>query len=237
MENIKAHSSWNEFLTDDRKKQIKNIFESIGEDYTPEKDKILKFLENDLDLVKGVIIGLDPYPQKGAATGRCFEVGGLKSWLDSFRQASLRNIVRLIYKNYMEIEEYENVPTFNEIREKMKTGDFHILPPDQLFKSWEKQGVLLLNVYLTTKIGKPKAHKKLWEDFSTELFKYISRKNKNIYWMLWGKDAQSLSEYITGGKIVTANHPSRLNSKSPEDFLHSDTFKILMDKVDFTGMK
>jgi uracil-DNA glycosylase len=235
MIHIKAHDSWKKFLTKDREEQLHNIIENIGDDYTPEKEKILKFMENDLGKVSGVIIGLDPYPQKGAATGRCFEVGGLESWFTPFKQASLRNIVRLIYKEYNEIQEYSDILKFSEIREEIKSGSFPILPPNQLFKSWEEQGILLLNVYLTTKIGQPKAHKKLWEDFSKDLFTYISEENPDIYWLLWGKDAQSLSRYILKGNIVTANHPSRVNSKNPEDFLYSESFKVLKGKVNLLG--
>jgi len=73
-------------------------------------------------------ISHDPYPEKGIATGRAFEVGGLKSWEQPFRQVSLKNIIRLIHKSYNNITRYEDIPSFTEIKKEIKAGRFPILP-------------------------------------------------------------------------------------------------------------
>src|SRR5690554_7646024 len=89
-----VHSSWKVFLTD----EIRQILSAIAvvlsheKEFTPPLKFILRFLELDLSSMKVVILGQDPYPQKGVATGRAFEVEPLQSWHDSFRNSSLRNI-------------------------------------------------------------------------------------------------------------------------------------------------
>ena len=85
-------------------------------------------------------------------TGRSFEVGNLSSWSDKFRQVSLKNIVRLLHKNYNYIEDYSKIKKFSDIQKEIEVGDFKILPPNKLFDSWEEQGVLCLNVYPTCEI-------------------------------------------------------------------------------------
>jgi uracil-DNA glycosylase len=93
-------SSWHAFLNDGGFKMINKIAAETGKNINPDAENVLRFLKVNLDNVKVVILGQDPYPQKGIATGRAFEVGGLASWRQNFRQISLKNIVRLLQKNY-----------------------------------------------------------------------------------------------------------------------------------------
>ena len=94
------HPSWSGLLTEEIVDKLKDIESKIGDNINPEPENVLRFLNNDLSNIKVVILGQDPYPEKGRATGRSFEVGDLHSWNDKFRQVSLKNIIRLIHKNY-----------------------------------------------------------------------------------------------------------------------------------------
>jgi len=187
---IDYHSSWNKFLTEEIILELKSIEEKIGKNINPEYENVLRFIRCNLDDIKVVILGQDPYPEKGRATGRAFEVGDLHSWDAKFRQVSLKNIVRLIYKNYNDINDYSEIKKFSEIQEEIRKGTFKILPPDEIFKSWEKQGVLLLNTYFTVQHGITGSHIAIWEPFSIELLKYISEGNKNINWFFVGENKQ-----------------------------------------------
>jgi len=62
-------------------------------------------------------------------------------------------------------------------------------------KSWEQQGVFLLNTSLTVETGKPLSHSPYWKPFIINVIKYISFHQPCI-WFLWGKAAQSFQIYI-----------------------------------------
>ncbi|MFI3209718.1 MAG: uracil-DNA glycosylase [Peptostreptococcaceae bacterium] len=233
-----VHSSWNDFLTDEILNEIKEIESKIGDDFNPyPKEKALRFLSINLYEVKVLIQGMDPYPAENSkvATGRSFEVGNLYSWNDKFRQVSLKNIVRLLYKNYNNIEEYSNIKKFSEIQKEILSGEFKILPPNEIFESWEKQGVLCINIYPTCKKGETGSHKVLWKDFSVKLIEYISNTNPYIRWFLWGSESISSKDYIKKGIIVESRHPMMCSEKYPEDFLKSNCFKDTMNNINWLG--
>lgn len=228
------HESWNGFLDEKINKEILEISEKIGHNINPEPQDVLRFMDNDLADVKVVILGQDPYPQKGRATGRCFEVGDLTSWNDKFRQVSLKNIVRLLHKDSRKADNYEDIRKFSEIQKEISNEEFKILPPTEIFKSWEKQGVLLLNTYFTVESGVPGSHIKIWENFSNELLQYISTENKDITWFLWGKQAQRRKPYIKYGNFCESRHPMMCSSKYDDDFLKSRCFRDTWDTIKWT---
>src|SRR6056297_1193057 len=130
------HSSWKNFLNKN-KKLILEIEDKIGDNINPEPGNVLRFLNQDLSKIKIIILGQDPYPEKGRATGRAFEVGDLNSWNEKFRQVSLKNIVRSIHKTYNGYTEYQDIKKFSQIQKEIKKRRFKILSPNKLFKCWE----------------------------------------------------------------------------------------------------
>lgn len=231
----KYHDSWQEFLDAATIDELKDIDSKIGSNINPEPENVLRFLSNDLFSVKVVILGQDPYPEKGRATGRAFEVGDLHSWNDKFRQVSLKNMIRLIHKNYNNIEDYKEIRKFSAIQEEIKSKKFNMLPPDKIFKSWEKQGVLMLNTYLSVESGKSGSHIHIWEAFSEKLLSYISSTNKDISWFLWGRQAEEKSKCINYGKKYISRHPMMCSEKYEDDFLKSDCFKDNMNIINWLG--
>lgn len=229
------HSSWSEFLNEETINRLRDIESKIGENINPEPENVLRFLNNDLNNIKVVILGQDPYPEKGRATGRSFEVGDLHNWNDKFRQVSLKNIIRLIHKNYNKKENYNEIKKFSAIQDEIKSGAFNLLPPNEIFKSWEKQGALMLNTYLSVEPGKPGSHIDIWEDFSVSLLRYISSKNKDISWFLWGKQAEEKSQHLLSGKKYISRHPMMCSEKYEDDFLKSNCFKDTMNIINWLG--
>lgn len=232
---IDVHSSWHKFLCGEIRDELKIIEEKIGKNINPDYENVLRFLKCDLNEITVVILGQDPYPEKGRATGRAFEVDDLKSWNQKFRQVSLKNIIRLIYKNYNNIENYNEILKFSEVQKEIVNGNFKILPPDKIFKSWEKQGVLLLNTYFTVEAGVTGSHISIWEPFSIKLLEYISEENKNINWFLWGKQAEEKSKYIKYGKFYISRHPMMCSEKYEDDFLKNNCFKDTMNIINWLG--
>lgn len=233
--NIEIHPSWQEFLTEEIQAELSWVENEIEGEYNPETEKVLLFLKNDLNALKVVILGQDPYPEAGRATGRSFEVGDLNDWNEKFKQISLKNIIRLIHKSYYGIDNYNGIKSFTEIKAEIASGTFKLLPPNQLFAAWEAQGVLLLNTSLTCEPGKPGSHREIWEDFSEQLISYLASK-LDLAWFLWGNDAISNEKLITQGKLYKSKHPMMCNENNENDFLRSNCFVETKELINWVGV-
>lgn len=231
------HPSWTSFLTEDVLQHIQSIHEQLrDETYNPgERWRTLRFLQNDLTAMKVVWLGQDVYPAAGVATGRSFEVGGMTSWHVPFRQVSMKNIVRLLHKNYKGIQAYEEIASFKEVQEEILYGDFPILPPHKWFDSLEQQGVLFLNRYFTCRVGEANSHRDLWAAFSDQLLTYISTNNRTLSWFLWGQDAISAQALLKDGTLYVSRHPMMCSSKYEDDFLKFDGFEKTWKLVNWLG--
>lgn len=182
---------WDEKLKDIfDSEEFRFFIESIYEDYNnfeiyPEKENIFKAFElTDYSDVKVVILGQDPYHQKGQANGLAFSVeNGVKM------PPSLRNI-------------------FKEIKE-----DVGINNTNTDLSNWAKQGVLLLNTILTVKDSKPKSYaKSYWNKFTDIVISRVSEKG-NVVFLLWGMDAINKKHLISNNNfILTSTHPSPLSA-------------------------
>ncbi len=228
-------SSWKPFFT----KEVEHLTGKIEkmlvtenpEEITPVPERMLRFLKLDLSKVRVVIIGQDPYPQKGVATGRAFEVGHLRSWSESFRNTSLRNIVRAIYAAAK-----GEIKTFNEIKQEIVGGAFSILPPNELFKFWEAQGVLLLNTSFSCRVGKPGSHSRYWKPFTDQLLEFVNMQRPDLTWFLWGNHAKKAVEHIKLKNAISTTHPMICHAR-PDDFLFGgiNVFKSTEKLVDWQG--
>lgn len=56
---LSIHSSWEEFFNR-TESLLEKIESQIGDNYTPGREKVLRFAETNLDNVKVIIIGKDP---------------------------------------------------------------------------------------------------------------------------------------------------------------------------------
>ncbi len=194
MENPPIHCSWNEFFGEHRETidgAINDIYKPKRK-VCPKREDVLKFTEIDMNKIKIVILGRDPYPQENVATGRAFEVNILDdedSWNNKKINSSLKNIVKNLYKSYE--SEQSNEITITTVRQSIKRKEFNILRPSKLFKYWQEQGVLLLNTALTVEEGKSEdvsgSHEKIWETFTQDLLQYIDKNCNGVIWFLWGE--------------------------------------------------
>jgi len=138
----------------------------------------------DLNQVKVVIIGQDPYHQAGQANGLAFSVSKGQAL-----PPSLKNI-------------------FKELN-----SDLNIILNDGDLSAWARQGVLLLNSVLTVEAAKPNAHNnKGWEIFTDQIIRLLNEQDRPLVFILWGKPAQSKIKCIDTSKhfCIESPHPSPL---------------------------
>jgi len=232
------HEDWSQFLSSEINGLLLNIEDALKDEIknkriTPRKDLVLRFLSLPLKKAKAIILGQDPYPQEAVATGRAFEVATLVSWGEPFKNVSLRNVVRAIYA--ADTGEYL---TFNEIKQQILKG-WHIAMPNEIFKSWEMQGVLLLNTSFTCSIGKPGSHAEFWQEFTQKLLAYINEKNPELFWLLWGNHAHKITEELELKNAIRTMHPMMCAQKDnrPTDFLFGkvNCFKETAHVINWQG--
>lgn len=228
------HSDWLSFLTGENRSLVFNIEKKVKKTgFTPQGGKVLRFLSLPLTSAKIIIIGQDPYPQPGVATGRAFEVGTLKSWNQPFKNISLKNILRAVYKAYT-----GQVIKFSELKEKLD-NEFPVLPPGNLFAHWEKQGILLLNTSFTCEPGKPGSHQELWQEFTGKLLRFIQEKASEVTWFLWGNHAHEATKHLELQKRFKTMHPMMCHDAQnrDSDFLYGkiNCFEPFIGEIDWTG--
>ena len=182
-------NTWYDFLkeeleSDEFKALIRNIKNEYNNKiiYPKYKDIFKAFKLCNIDDVKVVIIGQDPYHGENEATGLAFSVE------DNIKTPpSLRNI-------------------FIELNDDLK-----INKTNNSLDNWAKQGVFLINSVLTVEKDKPGSHKFLnWERFTDYVIKVISDKKENIVFILLGNYARSKKPLIDEKKhlIIETTHPS-----------------------------
>ncbi|MGN6343376.1 MAG: uracil-DNA glycosylase [Ginsengibacter sp.] len=141
------------------------------------------FKQTPFNKLKVVLLGQDPYHNKGQAHGLSFSVpDGVP------KPPSLVNI-------------------FKELHSDLGIK----IPASGNLEKWARQGVLLLNASLTVRKNEPGSHAKIgWLQFTDSVIKKISDEKQGIVFLLWGKFAQEKQAIIDETKhyVLKAAHPS-----------------------------
>ena len=190
------NNGWNKIFEEISKKEyFQNLMNFLAKEYDektiyPPKENLFNaFKLTPLEKVKVVILGQDPYPNPNQAMGLAFSVKEGVSL-----PPSLKNIFKEIMNEYC-IE--GGLPI---------SGDLTYLA---------KQGVLLLNPYLTVVANHPLSHKiKEYDLFFLDIMKVLDSLNKPIVFLLWGGNAKKYSKYLKNPlhKVIMTNHPSPLSA-------------------------
>ena len=188
------HETWKSFINFETKKPyFKKIKDHLisdnaeGKIVLPEPKNFFRAFDLcELNKVKVVIIGQDPYHTPGVPNGLAFSVNKNQKL-----PPSLINIFR-------EIE--------SDLGIKNYIGDL---------SAWSRQGVLLLNTCLSVCAGLPASHSNIgWENFTNAAIEEIQKK-ENIIFLLWGKHAQQKKAFIQKDNfILEAAHPSPLSANN-----------------------
>ena len=151
-----------------------NLGQKIAKERTvytiyPEKgsDLLFKaFRTTPLSKVKVVILGQDPY-HDGSYDGFAFS-----NTEESMKVSpSLKNILKEV-----EADVYDG---------------FQVNQNPEL-ERWAEQGVLLINTAHTVRKGNPASHLEYWSKFTYEVVSLLSKQDRPMVWIGWGKKAQNV---------------------------------------------
>lgn len=188
------NNDWLSYLKPEfSKPYYKELYEFVKDEYSkheiyPPSDEIFSALEHtQMKDVKIVLLGQDPYHERGQAHGMSFSVKpGVKT------PPSLQNM-------------------YKELNSEL--GCY--IPNNGFLEKWADQGVLLLNTSLTVRSGQANSHKgKGWELFTDAIIRAVNEQERPIVYFLWGSNARSKKQLITNPKhlILETVHPSPLSA-------------------------
>lgn len=156
--------------------------------YPPEDKVFSAFKLTPYNKVNVLLLGQDPYVNKGQAHGLCFSVlPGVP------KPPSLKNI-------------------FIELQDDLGCR----IPNNGYLIEWAEQGILMLNTVLTVREKQPFSHRgKGWEIFTDAVISKVNDKSSPVVFVLWGNAAQEKIKLIdtTRHHIVKGAHPSPLSVK------------------------
>lgn len=162
---------------------------------------------------KVVFLGMDPYPQKGVATG-------------------------ILFGNKPKTEELS--PSLEVIKESCINYEIPHNPIefDVTLESWAKQGILMINSALTCEVGKSGSHVNLWRPFVSKLLKNLSEHNTGMIYVLFGSQAKTFKPYINKcyNDIIEVEHPAyfaRVGKIMPYS-VFTNINKLLKDRYNTT---
>ena len=176
------------------KEYFKRLAEFVNYEYKhytvyPPKDSIFSALKAcDLENIKVVILGQDPYHNENQAHGMCFSVP---------------------------TSQKEIPPSLINIYKELNSDLGCYIPNNGYLKKWADQGVLLLNTVLTVRAHNANSHAgRGWEIFTDKVIETLNKSDQPLVFLLWGKPAQSKIKLLNNPKhlILTAPHPSPLSS-------------------------
>ena len=210
------HESWQDFLQAEfNQPYFKKLSDFLHEAYQnsvvyPPKQQVFSAFTTDLNNVKVVILGQDPYHEPGQAHGLAF---------------SVRENVKI---------PPSLVNIYKEINSEFGTP----IPKSGNLARWQEQGVLLLNNVLTVEAHKAGSHRNQgWEDFTLHCVQYLSEKQPHLVFLLWGRDARSKAKLIDKSKhlVLESAHPSPLSAYN--GFFNNNHFKLCDEQLKNWGLQ
>lgn len=152
--------------------------------------------------VKCMILGQDPYPEPGFATGRAFEAGNVACWaeLDKMFSKSIRAYMQLIAaartgKNDL-AESFDRWP---DVRSMLTDPATDFEAPSAIADHWVREGVLLLNASLTLSRFKvdidphqSRGHLPFWRPLMLRVIEVLVSRGKPVVFLGFGAAAADI---------------------------------------------
>lgn len=165
--------------------------------YPPKEDIFNALKYTPFKETKVIIIGQDPYHNKGQAHGLAF---------------SVQKGVRI-------------PPSLLNIYKELKANYGYEVPAHGNLSKWAKQGVLLLNAILTVEAHQPMSHRSIgWQKLLTQIIEVLNQDDAPKVFVLWGNSAKKYQSLITNSNhlVLMSSHPSPLSAR--HSFFGSEVF-------------
>jgi uracil-DNA glycosylase len=177
------------------------------------------------DQVRCVVLGQDPYPEPGFATGRAFEAGNLAGWheLDKMFSKSVRAYMQLIVAARTGVDDYaRSFDDWPATRAYLTDPASGFEEADAIADRWVREGALLLNASLTLSRFKvdidphqSRGHLPFWRPLMFRTVETLLARGEPVVFIGFGKAAQDilghfdLSEGLSGQVgCVLREHPA-----------------------------
>lgn len=135
---------------------------------------------------KVIWLGMDPFPQKGVATG-------------------------ILFGNSLETPEEQLSPSLKVVKGAIINYEIphNNIIFDNSLESIAKQGVLMINTALTCEVSKTGSHFEIWRPFISTLIHNLSQYDSGYIFLLFGNQAKYFKKNIIGNHyIIDCYHPS-----------------------------
>jgi len=176
--------SWQPFFVEHQSQLAKIESTLSSQRITPALENVFRVFNSPIGHYRCVIVGQDPYPSPGYASGLAFSVSADVTRLP----ASLKNIFL----------EYVSDTGFSY----PKTGDL---------SDWADHGVALLNTSLSLNLDDKSEHLKIgWQQITQSVLAAMA--SRGIVAILWGSHAQKIGSCFTDNQKIQSVHPSPLSA-------------------------
>lgn len=179
--------------------------------------------------VRCVVLGQDPYPEPGFATGRAFEAGNLAGWreLDKMFSKSIRAWTQQIVAARTDDPTYSrSFADWPRTLEAIESGAVAIEQPSEIADRWVGEGVLLLNASLTltrfrVDIDRHQAegHLKFWRPLICDTLNALAQRGQPLVYLGFGDAAAEalaqlgIDEAASGHlRCVLREHPANADA-------------------------
>jgi len=101
---------------------------------------------------------------------------------------------------------------------------------------WAKQGILMLNLSLTTELNKPGRHFAIWRPFIAFTIDMLCHKQQDIIWVCFGKRSLEMAELIPEHHtVLSVSHPGRSASLKTKSWNCENIFQEINDRLIMLG--
>ncbi|MCV9907870.1 uracil-DNA glycosylase [Brucella sp. HL-2] len=195
------------------------------------------------DEVTCVVLGQDPYPEPGFATGRAFEAGNLAGWneLDKMFSKSIRAYTQqTVAARTGDLSYARSFNDWPKTLAAIENGTVELEHPSKIADRWVSEGALLLNASLTLTRFKvdidphqSQGHLVLWRPLIVETLLALAARGKPLVFLGFGDAAaQALKlagiDETVGGNLrcVLRDHPARADEvlARPNPFILCNDF-------------
>lgn len=194
--------------------EIESILDGLSKQAVilPTADHRYRALSIDLEKVRCVIVGQDPYH------------GIAEICLESGETHSAPEAMGLSFSVPKGIK---TPPSLRNIFKELNQDVGYPAPDHGDLTAWADRGVLLLNRMLSVQKDKPGSHSKLgWQQVTEALVSALSQQHSGIVFILWGNHAKSVRPFIANNEhtIIESSHPSPIGGSCNKGFFGSRPF-------------